>query len=89
MTTAEEPLIINFIPRSLTFTVSDCHIVTYGSFGYLQVSGKFPGYLYLFPLGAPLAKEPSIFVDENGDMVKRLACICSHSSTAANSSKIR
>ena len=36
-----------------------------------------------------MAKEPSIFVDENGDMVKRLASIYSHSSTAANSSKIR
>lgn len=56
MTTAEEPLIINFIPRSLTFTVSDCHIVTYGSFGYLQVPGKFPGYFIFISIRSPIGQ---------------------------------
>lgn len=51
----------------LALTASTCYKVIGGSLSYLQVPGESPGYFLSIPLGAPLAKELSIFVDESGD----------------------
>lgn len=53
------------LPPALT--ASTCYKVIGGSLSYLQVPGESPGYFLSIPLESPLAKEPSIFVDESGD----------------------